>query len=177
MDHNPVIFKKQIIYPKLIPRLFSMTIDLTILALVVTPIMNFLAPKIFLVFFQGYFINNNINIVDPEAVSLALRNPEFMNYISANNFFGYILIIIIIYTFIMGSYFVLFWKYKAATIGKILMNMQIVDKDTFNKPTTLQLIKRFLGYVTGLFGIFFIIFSKQRQALHDKFASTVVIKK
>lgn len=73
-------------------------------------------------------------------------------------------------------YFIGFWIYWSATPGKMIMHMKIVDENTLQQPTKWQLIKRFFGYLTALFGIWSIIFSKQRQALHDKIAKTVVIK-
>ena len=40
--------KKQIAYPKFIPRLFSMTIDLVILSIVLTPVMNIIYRYVFI---------------------------------------------------------------------------------------------------------------------------------
>ncbi|CAN0568580.1 unnamed protein product, partial [Ectocarpus sp. 12 AP-2014] len=50
------------------------------------------------------------------------------------------------------------------------------DALPISTPTTFQLIKRFLGYITALIGIWTILFSKKGLALHDKIAGTVVIK-
>ena len=77
---------------------------------------------------------------------------------------------------LMGTYFVNFWKYLGATPGKLVMGMKIVDATTLERPTTYQLIKRFCGYLTALFGIWSILFTAHRQALHDKMSSTIVIK-
>ena len=41
---------------------------------------------------------------------------------------------------------VLFWQYKSATPGKMVFKLIIVDADTLQKPTTKQLIIRYLSY-------------------------------
>jgi uncharacterized RDD family membrane protein YckC len=76
----------------------------------------------------------------------------------------------------MGVYFVFFWRKFGATPGKIIMRMRVVNAEDYSTPTTFQLIKRFLGYITALIGIWAILFSKKGLALHDKIAGTVVIK-
>jgi len=74
-----------------------------------------------------------------------------------------------------------FWHYKSATPGKMVFNLIIVDAKTLQKPTTGQLIIRYLGYyVSTLFfclGFLWIAFDKRKQGWHDKIAGTVVIKK
>ncbi len=76
-------------------------------------------------------------------------------------------------------YFVLFWKFKAATPGKSVVGMTVVDADTGGKPTTARLVIRYLGYwlnvLTFLIGFFWVAFDKRKQGLHDKMARTVVI--
>jgi uncharacterized RDD family membrane protein YckC len=77
------------------------------------------------------------------------------------------------------AYLVLFWKYRSATPGKILMDMSIVDADTGGKPTTGRLLLRYIGYYVSaiplLLGFFWIAFDKRKQGFHDKLANTVVI--
>jgi uncharacterized RDD family membrane protein YckC len=79
-----------------------------------------------------------------------------------------------------GMVMVVFWHYRSATPGKILLKMKIVDADTFQEPTTWQYIKRFLGYIVStlpcMLGFFWVKWDKRRQAFHDKIANTVVIK-
>ena len=56
------------------------------------------------------------------------------------------------------------------------MRMKIVDADTMERPSLRSLIKRFLGYITAIIGIWSIVFSKRSMAIHDKIANTIVIK-
>lgn len=41
---------------------------------------------------------------------------------------------------------VVFWVYRSATPGKLMMKARIVDADTLEKPETWQWIVRYLGY-------------------------------
>lgn len=75
---------------------------------------------------------------------------------------------------------VIFWeKFKGATPGKKVVNIKIVDADTLQDLSNKQAITRSLGYIpsTLLLGLGFlmIIFTKNKQSLHDKLANTVVI--
>lgn len=76
-------------------------------------------------------------------------------------------------------YFVLFWKYKSATPGKLMLDMAVVDADTGGRPSAARLVVRYLGYyvniLTCFIGFFWIVFDKRKQGLHDKMARTVVI--
>ena len=76
-------------------------------------------------------------------------------------------------------YFVLFWKYKSATPGKIMMGMTVVDASTGGVPSAARLVLRYVGYyvniLTCFIGFFWIAFDKRKQGLHDKMANTVVV--
>ena len=75
---------------------------------------------------------------------------------------------------------ILFWFYKSATPGKMVLKLSIVDADTGNKPGVKQLIIRYLGYYVSsiplLLGIIWVGFDKRKQGWHDKMAHTVVIR-
>ncbi len=76
---------------------------------------------------------------------------------------------------------ILFWMFKSATPGKMVINAEIVDAKTFGKPSKRQLIGRYLAYyvsiVPFLLGIFWVAFDRRKQGWHDKLAGTVVIEK
>ncbi|MES2552588.1 MAG: RDD family protein [Pseudomonadota bacterium] len=73
----------------------------------------------------------------------------------------------------------LFWKYKSATPGKMLMGMSIVDATTGATPTFGRLVMRYLGYYVSiipcLLGFFWVGWDKRKQGFHDMIANTVVI--
>ena len=171
--------KKQIIYPDFIARIFSTALDLSLFAFIAIPISQFCSFNLLGFFFNDYFLSNNINLHNPNEVLSAVVNQKFYEYLKVGNLGKYVLFNISIFAtnlLVIASYFLGFWYYKGATLSKMFMRMKIVDAVTLNRPTLRQLIKRFLGYMTFPIGIFFILFSSQKQALHDKIARTVVIK-
>lgn len=84
-------------------------------------------------------------------------------------------------TIFMGIIVLLFWFYRSATPGKMILNMHIVDAKTEGKPTRKQCVIRYLGYIVAvlplMLGFVWIMFDKKRQGWHDKLAGTMVIVK
>ena len=82
---------------------------------------------------------------------------------------------------IIGVIVVSFWLCRNATPGKMLLNMEIVDARTGEKPTLFQWLLRYAGYVIAvlplMLGFLWILWDKKRQGWHDKIAGTVVILK
>ena len=82
---------------------------------------------------------------------------------------------------LVGVAFVLFWMFRSATPGKMIVSAIIVDAETLKAPSTGQLIARYLSYYLSivLFGLGFlwIAFDPRKQGWHDKIAGTVVVKK
>jgi uncharacterized RDD family membrane protein YckC len=76
---------------------------------------------------------------------------------------------------------VLFWIARQATPGKMAIGARIVDAKTGNKPTSAQLVIRYLGYYVAMIplfiGIFWVAFDPRKQGWHDKIAGTVVVRK
>lgn len=77
-------------------------------------------------------------------------------------------------------YCIVFWKFRSATPGKLLMDMKIVDAESGKEPSSLRWLLRGAGYVINVLilfiGFLWILFDERRQGLHDKLANTVVIK-
>jgi len=75
---------------------------------------------------------------------------------------------------------IVFWVYKSATPGKMLVKIAIVDATTGGKPSTGQFIGRYLAYYVSIIplflGIFWVGIDKRKQGWHDKLAGTVVIR-
>ena len=76
---------------------------------------------------------------------------------------------------------IVFWQYRSATPGKMMMDIYIVDADTLRHPPFGRLLLRYIGYyvsiLTLFLGFFWIGWDKRKQGFHDKIANTVVIKK
>ncbi len=74
-----------------------------------------------------------------------------------------------------------FWFARGATPGKMAVSAEIVDADTFAKPTNGQFIIRYLGYFVSTFGLLlglvWVGIDARKQGWHDKMASTVVIRR
>lgn len=172
--------KKQIIYPKIIPRLFSITIDLFLISIISPFIMSVFAKLVYGFAFKEYIARVQTDTQSSIGIDQIFYNPAFVDYLSeshkAVSYLACIIILNFINFLLVGAYFVSFWKYLGATPGKLVMGMRIVDTDTLEKPSTSQSIKRYCGYLTALFGIWSIFFTAHRQALHDKISSTMVIK-
>ena len=77
-----------------------------------------------------------------------------------------------------GIIYTLFlWK-KGQTPGKKAYTMRVVDATTHKKITLSQAILRFIGFLfsaTILIGLIFPFYRKDKRALHDLIANTVVL--
>jgi len=75
---------------------------------------------------------------------------------------------------------VIFWINRQATPGKIAIGARIVDAKTGGKPTTRQLVLRYLGYYVAaiplFLGLIAVAFDPRKQGWHDKLAGTAVVR-
>lgn len=75
---------------------------------------------------------------------------------------------------------ILFWKYRQATPGKMLLFLKIVDVGTGGKPSTAKLIGRYFAYFVStiplLLGFLWVAFDRRKQGWHDKLAGTLVVR-
>jgi uncharacterized RDD family membrane protein YckC len=74
----------------------------------------------------------------------------------------------------------LFWAWKSATPGKMMLGMKIVDAESLQKVSNGRLVLRYLGYYLStlglMLGFLWVAWDKKKQGWHDKIARTVVIK-
>ncbi|MDA9163647.1 RDD family protein [Rickettsiaceae bacterium] len=169
--------QKQVIYPNFIPRLFSVTIDLSILAITLSPIINIISKYIFIWVFQDFFQAHNVDMSNNDALAASMAMQAFVDYLTLESTLKYSAILITIHTCFMGGYFVFFWRKFGATPGKMIMRMKIVDADDQkSKLSTYRCIRRFFGYITALLSLLSVHFNKRGMTIHDKMANSVVIK-
>lgn len=75
---------------------------------------------------------------------------------------------------------IVFWVYKSATPGKMVIGARIVDAKTGAQPSTGQLIGRYAAYYVSLIplglGFFWVGWDARKQGWHDKLAGTVVVR-
>lgn len=86
-----------------------------------------------------------------------------------------------IFTFVLpAAATILFWIYKQATPGKMLVKAKVVDAQTGGQPTTGQYIGRYFAYYVSFFllglGFVWVAFDARKQGFHDKLAGTVVVR-
>lgn len=74
---------------------------------------------------------------------------------------------------------ILFWRYRSATPGKMVISARIADAATLAPPSTGKLVGRYFAYFVSTIplclGFLWIAFDKRKQGWHDKLAGTVVI--
>ncbi len=158
-------------------RMFASMIDTLLLMLLVMPIIT---PFVKVAQPALQQIQSLTAQMQQGALSPQEYNMQVVQYIMDEG--GRLLLIDFGYQMIcMGVVIVLFWFYRSATPGKMILNMKIVDAKTEGKPTRKQWLIRYLGYVVAaaplMLGFVWIIFNKKRQGWHDKLAGTVVIVK
>lgn len=75
---------------------------------------------------------------------------------------------------------IVFWIYKSATPGKMIINAKIVDAKTLEKPSNGKLVVRYFCYYISilplLLGFLWVAWDSRKQGFHDKIAGTLVIK-
>lgn len=75
---------------------------------------------------------------------------------------------------------ILFWFWKQATPGKMLLAAKIVDEKTGGEPSIEQYLIRYIGYVVSIvplfLGVIWVAFDSKKQGWHDKMAGTVVVR-
>lgn len=77
---------------------------------------------------------------------------------------------------------ILFWKrWAGATPGKKLLGIHVVDANSYENINNKQAIIRYIGYIVSTIplaaGFLMVGFRKDKRALHDLLADTVVIYK
>jgi uncharacterized RDD family membrane protein YckC len=121
-----------------------------------------IAPIIY--FLVGETNMEDYNLQDPEQLAALLNRLSVQMSIEA---------------LIFAVIFIMFWTFKSATPGKLLLKCSIVDAKTLGKASNSQNIIRYLGYFVSMFSLFlgfiWIAFDARKQGWHDKIAGTVVI--
>jgi uncharacterized RDD family membrane protein YckC len=74
---------------------------------------------------------------------------------------------------------VLFWHYKQATPGKMVIGARVVDATTGERLSIGRCITRYLGGIIATLplglGLLWVAFDPRKQGWHDKIAGTVVV--
>ncbi len=133
--------------------------------------------------YAGFWIRTGAAIIDTLLV-LALIAPMLTAIYGADYWAGdfstqgiwdillnYVLPVIVV---------IVFWIYRSATPGKIVLKLSIVDAKTGGKPSIGQFIGRYFAYYISMIplflGFFWVGIDKRKQGWHDKLAGTVVVR-
>ena len=75
---------------------------------------------------------------------------------------------------------IVFWIYKSATPGKMMLGLKIADAESGEAASTGQLIGRYFAYYVStiplLLGLIWVGIDKRKQGWHDKLAGTIVVR-
>lgn len=75
---------------------------------------------------------------------------------------------------------IVFWIFRSATPGKMILRLKIADATTGGEPSTGQLIGRYFAYFLStiplMLGFLWVAFDKRKQGWHDKLAGTIVVR-
>ena len=99
------------------------------------------------------------------------------NYYSLeSNFSTWDIILQIIYAVVC----ITFWLKLAATPGKLLLGLKVLDAETGNTLSVGQAVIRYIMYFPStillLIGLIWVAFDGKKQGWHDKVAKSVVVK-
>jgi uncharacterized RDD family membrane protein YckC len=145
-------------------RMLASVIDTVLSSFLLIPIMNM---------FNIFFRLESPNIENTRIVAKMTAEQAIANLAA-------ILPSMLIQSTIVAVIVIIFWVYRGATPGKMILKMKIVDAKTLGEPSKKQLIIRYLGYFVSLLtfclGFVWIYYDKRQQGFHDKMAGTVVIK-
>ncbi|MDA8646069.1 RDD family protein [Porticoccaceae bacterium] len=72
-----------------------------------------------------------------------------------------------------------FWLKFSATPGKMLLKIQVLDKQTLKPMSLAQAVGRYFAYIVSaiplMLGLLWVGFSKTKQGWHDYLAQTIVV--
>lgn len=75
---------------------------------------------------------------------------------------------------------ILFWVYRSATPGKMILGLKIIRIDGEERLTPAQSVGRYMGYYLSMLpffmGFIWVAFDDKKQGWHDKLAGTLVVK-
>jgi uncharacterized RDD family membrane protein YckC len=82
-------------------------------------------------------------------------------------------------TLVLAVVVILFWRYRGATPGKMVIGARVADAATGGEPSMGQLIGRYFAYFVSTvplgLGFLWVAFDARKQGWHDKLSGTVVV--
>lgn len=145
-------------------RMLASIIDSLLSMVLIVPVVNVFYR------FLGVMKQQNLSYSDIEVMSV-VEQVELLKQMMLSSSIQLVVVTIAV---------LVCWIYLSATPGKIMLKMKIIDATSGKKPSNMQWVIRYLGYVVSLLplciGFVWIHFDKRKQAFHDKMANTVVVR-
>ena len=133
--------------------------------------------------YAGFWIRVVASIIDTlliAVVTLPILVSIYGTEYWSESFAGGVWDVLISYIFPAVA-IILFWIYKSATPGKMLLGLEVDNLGESSKLSVGQSIGRYVAYFPSMLilflGVIWVAFDKRKQGLHDKLANTAVIKK
>jgi len=127
--------------------------------------------------FVAFLIDSVIVTVVILLIALPLYGPEYFQLSKEGKTLGFDFLVQIVMPI---TAIIVFWRFRGATPGKMLLSAKIVDANTFGPASTGKLVGRYFAYIVStavfLLGFVWIAFDPRKQGWHDKLAGTVVIE-
>ena len=149
----------------MVTRIFSTMVDFIILIVITTIITRLLEYAFFT--FGAFDKVQNLEVHEYVESIKKMEVPSIVPIIISNMFFQLFLIFI---------YYIVSYIWMNRTFGQVIMNLKVVNSRSFAKLSSCQHFIRVLCFALSPIGIWFIAFTKQKQALHDMIVGSVVIK-
>lgn len=167
--------QSDITYVSLNRRLIAAMLELTVVAIFLFPVMQFVNTFI--------FGDRVIEVIIAELTAQHGENipPDiFFSTLASENFFSKYFLSQSILLFMVAVYTISFWYKFGSTPGKLMLGCKIIDAKTLEKPSLSKCIARFCCYALSalpLFAGFFMMeFNKSKMSLHDYLCGTRVVK-
>ncbi|TMG76536.1 MAG: RDD family protein [Betaproteobacteria bacterium] len=124
----------------------------------------------------AFFIDTLILVVFFVTIAIAVYGRRYVQLASEGQTLLFDVLVQVVLPAVAA---ILFWRFRGATPGKMLVSAKIVDAATLGAPSTGKLIGRYFAYLVSsifMLGFIWIAFDKRKQGWHDKLAGTVVIE-
>lgn len=172
------------LYPSFITRIISSVVDIAIATIVIMPICN----VIYGVIYKDLPPSKELGQIMARVYNGAKTFEEAQKKLESDqeyqifmNIHGYLGIFLeqSIQLLILGILILGFWVKTQSTPGKMLFSMKILTHSELKKPNIFHYVLRLCSYPISILplglGIFYILINKERRALHDIIAGTVVV--
>jgi uncharacterized RDD family membrane protein YckC len=188
MEQEPL--KKQVLYANFYPRVFASMIDLLLSSIAMMPVFVVISAVIYgnnpPAKIMGPLWQETLKHINEQHISASaafssfLHDPHLTDYLIHQGALIKMLLDQSLQLLIFAIVVILFWTYRSATPGKMILSLKVVDAHTFGPLSKKQQIIRFFAYSLSVLpfclGFFWVAFDKKKQAFHDKLAGSVVIK-